>query len=329
MKNRIVLLMIVLLAVSLSTAYAGGTQRIGTAGAQELLIPFGSRGTAMGGAVIATATGVEAMYWNPAGMAGLYGTQAMFSHQPYIAGIDINFAGVATNIEDFGTIGFGAKVVSIGDIEETTTEYPDGTGRNFAPAFTVLNVTYAKVLTSNVSFGATAMYIQETIHDMSASGMAFDVGFVYTPNWQGLAIGLTIKNYGAEMAFSGRGAYVDADNHPAEPISSSFDLPSSINMGIAYDFFNRDKNLMTVSGTFQSNNYYTDVVQGGLEYTYDSRYSLRAGYTTSEESRYLYGLTFGGGINVDMGGTNLTLEYAWTQTEVFDDNQYFTLKANF
>jgi hypothetical protein len=322
--------MIVLLAVSLGTAYAGNEDRIGTSGAQELLIPVGSRGTALSGSIVATTSGVEAMYWNPAGLASITGTQAMFSHQPYIADIDINFAGVATTIEDFGTIGFGAKVVSVGDIEETTEEYPDGTGRDFAPTFTVLNMTYAKVLTSNVSFGATMMFIRESIAEMDASGMAFDVGFIYTPNWRGMKVGLAIKNYGQEMAFSGIGSYTSADGgHAAEPISAKFDLPSSINMGIAYDLFDQDRNLATLSGNFQSNNYYTDAWMGGLEYTYDGKYSLRAGYSTSEEEHYLYGLTFGGGVNVDLGGTNLTLEYAWSQTEVFDDNQYFTLTANF
>jgi hypothetical protein len=283
----------------------------------------------MGGAVIATVSGVEAMYWNPGGLASVVGTQAMFSHQPYFADIDVNFAGIATAIEDFGTIGVGAKVVSIGDIEETTEGEPNGTGITFSPTFAVLSLSYAKALTTNVAFGATAMLIQESIHNMSATGLAFDVGFVYTPNWEGLAVGLTIKNYGTEMEFGGIGSYIESDNHPAEPIASKFDLPSSINMGIAYDILNRDRSLLTGSGTFQSNNYYTDVWQGGLEYVYDGKYSLRAGYAATEENHYLYGASLGGGVVIDLGGTSLTIDYAWTQTDVFDDNQYFTLTANF
>ena len=129
MKFKLVTLIMVLLVLSLSTAYAGNEHRTGTAGAQELLIPIGSRGTAMGGSVLSTTSGVEAMYWNPAGLASLEGTEAMFSHLPYLADIDVNFAGIAKKIEGFGTIGFGAKVVSIGDIEETTIDEPDGTNR--------------------------------------------------------------------------------------------------------------------------------------------------------------------------------------------------------
>jgi hypothetical protein len=69
MKLRLLIITMVLLAVGLTSAFAGNDKRVGTAGAQELRIPYGSRGTAMGGAVIANAEGIESMFWNPAGGA--------------------------------------------------------------------------------------------------------------------------------------------------------------------------------------------------------------------------------------------------------------------
>ena len=98
MKYRILILVLVLLAMNLTLVYAGNERRIGTAGAQELRIPVGARGTAMGGAVVADAHGMEAIYWNPAGLAHLGRTEAMFSHQPYIADNYVNFVGIGTYI---------------------------------------------------------------------------------------------------------------------------------------------------------------------------------------------------------------------------------------
>ena len=98
MKFKFVILLMVLLVISLFSAYAGNERRSGTAGAQELLIPIGSRGTSMGGAVLATVSGVESMYWNPAGLASLEGTEVMFSHLPYFADININYIGLATKV---------------------------------------------------------------------------------------------------------------------------------------------------------------------------------------------------------------------------------------
>ncbi|MEW6411031.1 MAG: PorV/PorQ family protein [Candidatus Zixiibacteriota bacterium] len=303
--------------------------RLGTAGAQELLIPVGSRGTAMGGAVLSTTSGIEAMYWNPAGLASLEGTEAAFTYLPYIADIDVNFVGIAKGIEGFGTIGFGAKVVSVGDIEETTEDFPDGTGRVFSPTLSVLNVTYAREFTANVAFGVTAMFINEDIFNVKATGVAFDVGFIYKPRWYGLSVGLAVKNYGPEMAFDGIGFDRELNDRPARQVAAKFDLPSSINVGIGYDFLDDGKNLANLSGNFRSNNYSDDYWQGGAEYVYDGKYALRAGYNFSEQDSYIYGASFGAGLTVPLGGVDLTFEYSWNETEVFDDNQYFTLKANF
>ncbi len=52
MKRKVLFVVMALLVLSLSTAYAGNELRIGSAGAQELRIPYGSRGTAMGGQLL-------------------------------------------------------------------------------------------------------------------------------------------------------------------------------------------------------------------------------------------------------------------------------------
>jgi len=329
MRNKTIIIMTLLLLVSLSTAWAGNELKIGTAGAQELLIPVGSRGTAMGGAVIANTSGIESVHWNPAGLASLEGTEAMFTHLPYIADIDVNFGGVATAIEGFGTLGLAVKVVDIGSIEETTEEFADGTGRDFSPSFLVLGVTYARVMNANVSFGATANIVHEDIFDVSASGLSFDVGFIYEPRWRGLKLGLAIKNYGPEMEFSGRGFEQNVEDHQLAPKGAKFDLPSSINIGVSYDLLNEGPNHALTSGNFKSNNLSQDMWQGGLEYIYNENYMLRAGYNYSEQDEYIYGFSFGGGLRYAIGTTVLSFEYAWTETEVFDNNQFFTLKANF
>lgn len=329
MKSKYIIFVLILLAVSLSSVYAGNSLRIGTAGAAELLIPVGSRGTAMGGAAVSNTVGVESIFWNPAGLADLDGTEVMFTHQPYMADIDVNYFGVATQIEDFGTIAAAAKIVSIGDMEETTDDDTEGTGRIFSPTLSVISLSYAKVLTANVSFGATAMFIHESIFEAQATGMAFDVGFKYDPRWNGITFGMVIKNYGAPMQFDGDGFYQSWDGVAVAGKSKEFELPSSINLGISYDFLDDGPNFASVSGNFRSNNFYQDLYQAGFEYVYDGKYSLRGGYNIADEDNYLYGASVGGGVMFSLGSTQMTLEYSWTQTEVFDDNQYFTLKALF
>ncbi|NMC44872.1 MAG: hypothetical protein GYA46_13220 [candidate division Zixibacteria bacterium] len=58
MKAKIAVLTLILLVASLSPATAGNERRIGTSGAQELRIPVGARGTALGGAILADVQGI-------------------------------------------------------------------------------------------------------------------------------------------------------------------------------------------------------------------------------------------------------------------------------
>ncbi len=329
MRNKIAIFVLVLLALSLTSAYAGNTRRIGTAGAQELLIPIGSRGTAMGGAVVANISGLEAIHWNPAGLSSLSGTEAMFTYLPYIADIDVNFVGIGTTIEDFGSLAAGAKIVSIGDMEETTFDFPDGTGRVFSPSLSVISVTYSRMMTYQVQFGITSKLVYERVFEVSATGVAFDIGFMYQPGWQGLSLGLSIMNYGPTMKFSGDGFNRPLDGRQGAAEGSSFDLPSQFNFGVAYDAVQSERSVATLSGNFRSNNYSQDVWQGGLEFVYDDKYSLRAGYNYADQDEWLYGFSVGGGLVLDIGQTKLALEYAWNETETFDDNQFFTVKFLF
>jgi len=50
-----------------TVAFAANPDRVGTAGAQELLIPVGARGIAFGGSYMVLATGVDApsKLWSP------------------------------------------------------------------------------------------------------------------------------------------------------------------------------------------------------------------------------------------------------------------------
>jgi len=334
---RIIGCTIVVLAMAAS-AFAGNEGRIGTAGAQELRIPIGSRGIAMAGAAIAGITGTEAIFWNPAGVAEIEGTEAAFSHLKYIADMQVNFAAVATRVGDFGTMALSAKVLTMDDIDVTTEIFPEGTGEVFAPTFSVFALTYSRRLTDRVSFGVNAMYINESIFRESASGIAFDFGFIYDPNWRGLKFGAVIKNWGPEMSFDGPDFDVDIripgsdPNSPMKTVrtkSTSFELPSSVQLGMAYELVNQDRNMLVLNSTYQSNNFNNDEFRFGGEYAYNDVIFLRGGYSASNQEEYIEGLTLGLGFGFYVGETRMLIDYSWAQTEYFDDKQFYTVKIQF
>ena len=86
-----------LAVIVLSSIVLGQGSRMGSASSTQLQVVPGARYLAGGGAA-ATAVGLDATFWNPAGLARSENSiDAIFSNREYIAGITNNFFGVSTD----------------------------------------------------------------------------------------------------------------------------------------------------------------------------------------------------------------------------------------
>lgn len=343
MKSTFRLLVIVFaLLLALDAVYAGGGNRTGTGGATQLLIPVGPRGIAMGEANVATAYGVEALFWNPAGVAKLQGsTSVMFSHMNYIADIGVEYGAVSTNLEGFGVLSLSLKSLSIGDILVTTTQDPDGTGDTFKPQMLTAGLSYSRQLTERISVGLTANFVNETLGRVSASGVAFNVGVIYDDlaDVNGLSIGIVMKNVGPQMKYDGSGLAIQADvedfNRPPQYYkvdSAPFEMPSTFEIGLGYKPVLDDMNSLQFAGAFQNNNFSGDEYKLGAEYGYDKTFFARVGYQIApqiDSENYLYGLTAGAGINYQLEGIALRVDYAYRDVQYFGGNHIFALSLGF
>jgi hypothetical protein len=345
-----------LLCVGSLPALAGNEGRKGTSGALELQIPVGPRGTALGGSVVGDVDGVESIFWNPAGLGSLEGTEAMFTHTSYFADQKVNFASVATKLGDFAVIGLNVKVLSIGDIIVTTEDAPDGTGDVLSPTFAVFGLSLARQFTDRVLFGGTMNLVNERILNNTASGIAFDFGVQYLTGWRGLRLGMVMKNFGTSMKFDGPDFETnlrppDSDptsaNRTFRSTSASFEMPSYFTLAATYDMLSSPEQKLAMLGSFQNNNFGGDNVSGGLEWSYRNTFAVRGSYfgsiisatdpITGQDSGEvkggddLYtGLAFGAGAKVKTGGTRLAVDVAYRPVrDFFDDTVEVGLKLNF
>jgi hypothetical protein len=241
---------VVLLGAFAGLAFAGSDERTGTSGANELRIPVGPRGTALGGTTVADASGPEALYWNPAGLATLTETDVYFSHLSYIADMNVNYFAIVTKAGSFGNIGFSAKMLAVGDVFVTTEAAPEGTGDVLSPTFATFGLSYARQFTDRVRFGTTFQFINEKVAQAQAKGLAFDFGFQYETGYNGLNFGFVMKNFGTTMEFSGSDFELNVPIPDAEPgaanrtvasTSAAFELPSYFQMGAGYDLINQER----------------------------------------------------------------------------------------
>lgn len=328
----------------ISSAEGGPKNKYGLSAARELLIPVGSVSTAMNGANLATMNGVDALYWNPAGITSLSGKtgEVLFSNQMYIADIGVNYFAGAYKIPNFGTLALSVNAFSFGDIPVTSVNNPEGTGEVYSPTYLTSGLSYARQLTDRIAFGTTVKLIYEEISRESATGVAFDFGLNYDVIGTGLKFGVTFRNLGPSMTFSGPdltqffqppGTPSGTQAEPREIELASNELPTSFTLGLSYDFRLDKKNNILTHGNFQSNSFSSDWYNFALEYNYNQIVYFRGGYQLSEsnnEDPAFDGVALGAGLNYNASNSfTIGFDYAIRLANRFDDSQFFTINLGF
>jgi len=321
----------ILSVIMIAQASAGGGRRNGTAGAQELLIPVGARGLAFNGAYLSGLKGVEAIFYNPAGLAASnLSSEAMFSYMNYIADIGVSYAAIGTQFEGFGSLGLSIKSIDFGDILQTTTQNPYGTGSTFSPTFVTVGITYANSLTDRIQVGVTGNLISENIISTSATGIAFNVGVQYSNvvDISGLNFGVVLKNFGGQITFDGINTLRGQQFYKID--GAKFELPSQVQLGISYKKNINEDYRFLVIGSFDNNNFSNDDYKIAGEFAFQETFFLRGGYSymaspSGQEEEQLFGSTFGAGFNVNTG-IDITVDYAYRSAKYFEANHVFTIK---
>ncbi len=324
------------------TSIAGRADKSGTAAAPQLLIPVGPRMIALGGTSISTVSGIEALYWNPAGVTkSNHESNATFSHLSYLADIGVDYLAVSSAFEGFGTIGLSIKSISFGDIRVTTEEQPDGTGELTSPTFFTLGLTFAKQLADRVSVGFTLNHITEKMERAGAAGIAFNFGVQYAGvgGVEGLSLGVVVKNIGPQMQYEGTGLLregsIDDLNFTGSLYqlnAASAELPSTMELGLGYMKSFDESNSLSLSGLFQNNNFSDDEYKLGLEYSYTDLLFLRGGYSYASKTTDLeniYGETYGIGFHKNLGDVDLSIDYAYRAADYFGGNHVFGIILGF
>lgn len=337
MKN---LLLVLLTLLVITSAFGGDVDRKGTNGAEELLIPIGARGIATGGAFLANLTGLESLFYNPAGLDVVPRTEAMFSYVNYLADINISYFAIGTSLGDIGSVAFELKSFNFGDIPVTTVQNPDGTGQNYSPTFITVGFSYSKVLTDRISIGTNFKFLSESIENTTANGFAIDAGVQYRFA-ETLMIGAAVKNIGTNMQFSGQDL-INRSNVPGsslgsgpgtyEIVSETFIIPSYFELSATYMFNFNEQNNLAFASSFVANNQSEDLLNFGLEYGFTNTFFARGGYNylVENSSNAVFGFTAGAGINYLAGDLAIVFDYAYRDVQDFPtSNHVFTVKLAF
>lgn len=352
MKNNTIKLFLSGILIA-STLFAGTIRSSGTAGAAQLLIPVGAENIALSNANVATVSGVEALFQNPAGVSKYGGSaQAMAGTMTYIADIKVTNFGLLTNFGKTGTLGLSVKSLDFGDIPVTTFNETEGTGATFSPRFMTIGVTYAKSFTDRVQFGVNFKLVSEAIMNTKASGLAVDLGVQYQFPDMPLYIGVVLKNIGSRMEY--QGSDLEQQLTPDEAESGSmeerfrikaeeFDLPSQFDISLNYEVITD----LTLMGTFTQNSFSANTGSFAAKYSFKDFVWVAAGtqlglVSSSGQpddvdddewkkwSNTIWGYTFGAGVAIPLGEFKVGVGYSYRSvSDYFTNNSLFQLTVDF
>lgn len=317
--------------------FAGNPDRQGEAGANQLLINPWARSAGLHTMNTAITSGAEAMFMNVAGLSRINKTQLQLSHMRYLVGADINVnaLGFAQRVGKGGAFGINLVAFNLGDFDYTTEDAPEGTGATFSPSFFNMGVSYSHLFDNKVSVGVTAKFVNEAVANARASAFAVDAGVQYVtgPN-DNFKFGISLRNVGSKMRFAGEGLSKGLPN--PGPFSydntyyertTAYELPSQLNIGMAYDWLLGRVNRLSLIANFTSNAFSRDQVGGGLEFNMGKNFSLRAGYKMefdapvgSTEATLDNGFCGGFSISTPVkknSDSRLSLDYAYRATSVY------------
>ena len=328
---------------------ASAQSNIGRSGAQFLKISPSARATALGGAYGSVGRDADAVYHNPAGIAGIRGMNLNLARVNYVADISFNYIAAAMPLGS-GALGFQFGSMMMDEMPVTTIQDPTNQlGITFDVGSWVAGITYAQPLTDRLSVGVTGKYVRESIWDMSSSTVALDVGTLYYTGFCNWRFSAVLSNFGRTAKFTGGRLVTQYNKYDnpnqsetvAEDVSMAYELPQAFKLGTAYDFTFTDQ--MMVTGSLEGAHPIDapEYLSGGLEYTYampQVKLAARAGYRIVQtEAMGSYSslrlasdsAVLGLGIGVPIAGSNLQFDYTWQNYMKLGNNHLFSVGVSF
>ena len=228
--------------------------QVGGAAVVFLQIEPDSRSAGMGNAGVAVADNVNAIFWNPAGLARQEGTEISLTHSTWLpefnAGLYYEYLTAKHRVDGIGTFGAHVTYLNLGEHEGRDAQNnPTGTFTSYDAA---TGISYGTNVLKNLSLGTGVRMIYSNLAPGQSVGaqetragvtLGFDFAALYSvPRIQaggtniGVNLGFNLANMGPKIQYSDQGQ--------ADPI------PQNLRMGYAVTFDFDEYNKLTLTQDF-------------------------------------------------------------------------------
>lgn len=192
MLKRIFVGFIVLFAVNGQRSTVDGSQSEAGLPGAFLRYGVGARELAMGRTGVALADGVDAIYWNPAGLEQASQKRVGFSHNSLLLGAQDNFIGYVHPTKAKGNFAAGLVNRYTGGIEvvDENNIIVDRT----STSETAFILSWANSVYKRLLFGTNFKLVRQDMYNFYDTGTGIDIGFLYKMQLIPLNIGLNFQN---------------------------------------------------------------------------------------------------------------------------------------
>jgi len=276
----------------------------GNTGLAFLKLGVTSRAISLGEAVVSSTNDASATHYNPAGMFNGSKTSLVFMHNEQVLGVRTEFLAGSFKFSKVA-LGFSVNNTSVDDIQ--IREIPGEQTGQFTAQNLALGLSLGYKVNEMLSLGLTGKFLFEKIYVDNASGIALDLGGLYTK--ENLSIGAAISNLGSMSQLR----------------NESTKLPASIRLGGSYSIILvgiTSKLLIGVDGykVLSGGKFHANT---GAELQYKDFLALRVGYQSGYENK---SITTGIGLKYKA----INLDYAFVPYKYsLGSSHTITLGTNF
>jgi long-subunit fatty acid transport protein len=296
-KLQTTLLLLFILSISQPLFPADSTKSPGTTGAPILKIGLSARAAGLSDTFSSIADDVSCVYYNPAGLTQIKGTEIQFNHNAWFMDSTIDGASFATTFND-NMSGFAAEYRQLSaedyvrNAQLINNEIQIITGDKIDFKNTVTSLTYAtntRKGNSNNRVGITLKNVTQQIYKTQTSAIALDFGLLFGPDKSNNYYSFVIQNAGDSIGVDtlptqlrlGTG-YKDNSYSISGEVCQGID--SKLKLSTGWEFYFYDKLLtVRVGGSYQ------------LDFTFSAGFGLN--FKTFQ-------LDYGYVPHLDLGATN-------------------------
>lgn len=165
-----ILLLLLCLASSQAISKAGEFLKIG----------IGGRGSAMGGAFVASSFDIEGVFSNPAALSFSQSPEVLFGMNEWLADTRQSYIAASLPVQNY-IVGFGLNYLDLGKTQETTRDFPQGTGRFYSAENSQAMLTLSGKINENIGIGSSIGIVREWIDDVKGEGLLLNLGLILRP----------------------------------------------------------------------------------------------------------------------------------------------------